>query len=308
MTASTHGATTTMRWIDAGTPRRIPEDAPIRALQTSVCQDLQHECTLLHLELRRVQRSGDGAFQSSTTGGAPLWFDTSTGAIGSVSADDEPEAAWLRTQLDDELESWLRARWQRQRAQLDEAAWRRYDWHSFQFGQLVSYIDVLPAAWDTLIGHEGSFFRVEDLHCIKPGCTCKDIYLIFSELRDSRTVDIGRVTVTVPGLKATEATTPLASALWAKLRATKVLVDQLEQRRRRMRDIGQAVQREGLAARGPEPQQELVSQPTPTTGSAVGAQSPRRKAKIGRNDPCPCGSGRKYKRCCLGTPSADRNP
>ncbi|MCE2482866.1 MAG: SEC-C domain-containing protein [Alphaproteobacteria bacterium] len=22
--------------------------------------------------------------------------------------------------------------------------------------------------------------------------------------------------------------------------------------------------------------------------------------KIGRNDPCPCGSGRKYKHCCLG--------
>ena len=22
-------------------------------------------------------------------------------------------------------------------------------------------------------------------------------------------------------------------------------------------------------------------------------------AKAGRNDPCPCGSGRKYKRCCL---------
>jgi len=22
--------------------------------------------------------------------------------------------------------------------------------------------------------------------------------------------------------------------------------------------------------------------------------------KIGRNDPCPCGSGRKYKRCCIG--------
>jgi uncharacterized protein len=26
--------------------------------------------------------------------------------------------------------------------------------------------------------------------------------------------------------------------------------------------------------------------------------TPRRVAKIGRNDPCPCGSGRKYKRCC----------
>jgi len=22
--------------------------------------------------------------------------------------------------------------------------------------------------------------------------------------------------------------------------------------------------------------------------------------KIGRNEPCPCGSGRKYKKCCLG--------
>ena len=22
--------------------------------------------------------------------------------------------------------------------------------------------------------------------------------------------------------------------------------------------------------------------------------------KVGRNDPCPCGSGKKYKRCCLG--------
>lgn len=23
------------------------------------------------------------------------------------------------------------------------------------------------------------------------------------------------------------------------------------------------------------------------------------KAKIGRNDPCPCGSGKKHKKCCL---------
>jgi uncharacterized protein YecA (UPF0149 family) len=22
--------------------------------------------------------------------------------------------------------------------------------------------------------------------------------------------------------------------------------------------------------------------------------------RVGRNEPCPCGSGRKYKRCCLG--------
>ncbi len=27
--------------------------------------------------------------------------------------------------------------------------------------------------------------------------------------------------------------------------------------------------------------------------------SPRRALKVGRNDPCPCGSGKKYKDCCL---------
>jgi uncharacterized protein YecA (UPF0149 family) len=26
----------------------------------------------------------------------------------------------------------------------------------------------------------------------------------------------------------------------------------------------------------------------------------RRTGKVGRNDPCPCGSGQKLKRCCLG--------
>lgn len=30
-------------------------------------------------------------------------------------------------------------------------------------------------------------------------------------------------------------------------------------------------------------------------------------AKIGRNEPCPCGSGRKYKRCCAATPVGVRS-
>jgi uncharacterized protein len=38
-------------------------------------------------------------------------------------------------------------------------------------------------------------------------------------------------------------------------------------------------------------------------GQTVNAQAggtPSSSAKIGRNDPCPCGSGKKYKKCCLG--------
>jgi preprotein translocase subunit SecA len=34
-------------------------------------------------------------------------------------------------------------------------------------------------------------------------------------------------------------------------------------------------------------------------GDQVGRREPIRKGpKVGRNDPCPCGSGKKYKHCC----------
>ena len=39
--------------------------------------------------------------------------------------------------------------------------------------------------------------------------------------------------------------------------------------------------------------EEHRGRPTAGSGLAKG-----RKAKVGRNDPCPCGSGRKHKRCC----------
>jgi SWIM/SEC-C metal-binding protein len=31
---------------------------------------------------------------------------------------------------------------------------------------------------------------------------------------------------------------------------------------------------------------------------ALNPSEPIRSEKIGRNDPCPCGSGKKYKKCC----------
>lgn len=33
---------------------------------------------------------------------------------------------------------------------------------------------------------------------------------------------------------------------------------------------------------------------------AVAEPYMRRGPKVGRNDPCPCGSGQKYKKCCMG--------
>lgn len=40
---------------------------------------------------------------------------------------------------------------------------------------------------------------------------------------------------------------------------------------------------------------------TPFLEAASGKQKPDRRpgSRIGRNDPCPCGSGKKYKKCCM---------
>ncbi len=51
-------------------------------------------------------------------------------------------------------------------------------------------------------------------------------------------------------------------------------------------------------------QREMVAKPTVAShGDGSESKKPVRKTaqeKVGRNDPCPCGSGKKYKNCCLG--------
>ncbi|MGN0586449.1 MAG: preprotein translocase subunit SecA [Oscillospiraceae bacterium] len=47
------------------------------------------------------------------------------------------------------------------------------------------------------------------------------------------------------------------------------------------------------------PQRERVANPDPTPGDGSVSNTPRKTGqKVGRNDPCPCGSGKKYKKCC----------
>ena len=46
---------------------------------------------------------------------------------------------------------------------------------------------------------------------------------------------------------------------------------------------------------------EQVAKPSATSGDGTDTNRPVRKTakeKVGRNDPCPCGSGKKYKKCC----------
>jgi preprotein translocase subunit SecA len=48
----------------------------------------------------------------------------------------------------------------------------------------------------------------------------------------------------------------------------------------------------------PRPQRMVLSRGDEAGQSAPVSQARRQGEKVGRNDPCPCGSGKKYKRCC----------
>lgn len=49
-----------------------------------------------------------------------------------------------------------------------------------------------------------------------------------------------------------------------------------------------------------EEKKHLQPLPKNDRDGSVGEQTVVKGEKIGRNDPCPCGSGKKYKKCCLG--------
>ncbi len=52
--------------------------------------------------------------------------------------------------------------------------------------------------------------------------------------------------------------------------------------------------------KGHTPTEIVTGKLDPEGGEIVSFEAARRKkAKVGRNDPCPCGSGKKYKNCCM---------
>ena len=52
----------------------------------------------------------------------------------------------------------------------------------------------------------------------------------------------------------------------------------------------------------PKRPSNVLMSPAPAQVRPVppGFSKPSPQARVGRNDPCPCGSGKKYKKCCLG--------
>jgi hypothetical protein len=176
-------------------------------------------------------------------------------------------------------------------------------------GELLCYSDAMHEEggvsrsgrrFSFLFVHQGRDYLIEDYYCPRPGCDCRQVHVEFWERSElpSQRVDVKQrlmVIFTLPGeferIEFCHDDRRAADELWRGWRAA--CGYQLEEFRRRYHQI-KMISRRGVP-----------SQVTTAGADEVRAVVPRAPAearpsgaRAGRNDPCPCGSGKKFKRCC----------
>lgn len=263
--------------VDDGRPlivwRRYDDvDANGFKITTAICSNPECPCREMSLEIRSVRREGSTKPTVGTeTLHATYFADEDRVEVANESLIADDDATWILGQLRGDHLDWLRERWTRGRARLsEESDGLPEDWEP---GTLVPYDEVFRADWDLTVVHEKRTYYVVDQYCPNPSCTCDRVVASFYDLTDDGRY-LGAVDAPLRGRGAvTTKGDPRASLLWS------AVLDQhgVKELRRRHARILDAVERT-----------------TPV------AEPARAEQKIGRNDPCTCGSGKKYKRCCLG--------
>lgn len=167
-------------------------------------------------------------------------------------------------------------------------------------GEMVAYSEVFGNTGSVVYGGRGASFRfdyngkiyfIDDLYCINPGCRCKEVLLVFLEFLEETKV-ISCVFEARWSFKnklefeiRSNCTKDDAKKIfkeWQKSESD--ILDLLKERYEQIKDIGHRLISKNDKCKG-------ISKDFPQIQIDE-------KKKIGRNDPCLCGSGKKYKRCC----------
>ena len=222
-----------------------------------------------------------------------LLVDTHTGKL-SFYPDAKPEHKrkdllhQFRNYLDRALVEVLRARFLRDREAAEEESWLATDWSYLRPGEMVPWLEVFPGADEMLFEYGETRYLVIDSYCPEPGCSCRDVMIAFAEVTEGK-----------QGVKGKEAgALRLDTRTW-RLRekhpqrlSEAAILELWRAYQREVPGIRQKVsarvkkmRRFGAVALGPRV-------------DGTEAASLKEVRPVGRNDPCPCGSGKKYKKCC----------
>ncbi len=154
---------------------------------------------------------------------------------------------------------------------------------AWKTGDSLAWHDVFePTRVDTYIV-DGDAYKVVERYCPVPSCDCNELTVTFSYADDDNNNCLGELLVDLSGeiMEGVEnsAYAPnlaLIQTLWACYKARhQPLPERLLQRYLIMKELGKRLAAKGLIV-----------------------PAPAISAKVGRNEPCPCGSGKKYKKCC----------
>jgi hypothetical protein len=184
-------------------------------------------------------------------------------------------ATYAQSQVDGELLDLLHAQWLRAKGM---APAPKTDWEPRDPADLVGWNEAHPADRRDLYLDDDKLFVAQELYCVNPTCTCNEAMVAFSPTTRG-SPDVGALRVRIPTLEIVERDVhskraTLLDRLWNAFSARhRHLSERLAERNKQMLDLA-----------------STHAQPRRPATRAVGA--------VGRNQPCPCGSGKKYKRCC----------
>jgi len=190
----------------------------------------------------------------------------------------------LKEKMKGNLLDTVRRRWRAVEKNRDPDQWRRQDWSWWEPGLLVSWAEAFPDDLNFLIEHRQAVFWANDMYCLSPGCPCETLLIAFYQVDGKGNLqEVGTVAVDLGKWQVEEVHPKMGDQkklrlLWKLLQKKPDLKETIRKRRRELRTIGREISR---------------------MGSKEEAQEPLSRPRVGRNDPCPCGSGKKYKKCCL---------
>lgn len=295
---------------------------------TSACDNPDCPCPDLHLRACPARRTPGGKVEVAGDSAIRATLDVATMALsveqdsGDAAGRDADLVDWLREAVASHA-ALLAQRRARIRGEADPDQWRRQDLLRLLLADsMVTYWDAFPDSWDLTLPLDGRWYWAIDYYCLNPGCDCKEVVLELTDRSDEHDGDphLGEVRVELGRWKEARVEGgETARRVWRRLLGQKQrgsgrsIKAELRRRYKQMRRVadkldmavaeGLATQTAGGVAQGARPA-GTSKQHGPGPGQrAVRGEPKRRRSRpgkrAGRNEACPCGSGKKYKRCCL---------
>lgn len=287
------------------------------------CSNPECTCNEVGLSLQEVSDCGKAVPQPLSL---RLRVDLATWEEREPPQRSPQEAGWVReflSQFPAERRAELQARYDRKKRTARRIDEYTVDRQEVLDGILFSYSNLLDdqgaltnggRSYTYRLFHENGEYLVEDLYCPKPTCDCRQVHLQFWKICRQRQDSIEQVTisqlflgkVTFTGQRsvvAREKCPPavaeaILSAWWDRWRDD---LPMLEDRYQQVKQIGQRSLKAAQVSSVMRPPTVAQRAALPVTSSVVEflEDDPLSgRKRVGRNDLCPCGSGKKYKRCC----------